>query len=136
MLARLASMFRHLARKRERDADLDAEVRGYAEMLAEEKIRGGMKPDEARRAARIELGGVEPVKEQVREARGGAWLDSLLQDVRYGARMLRRNPGFTLVAIVTLALGIGVNTAMFTIVNGFLLRPLPVHDAAQITAIP
>jgi macrolide transport system ATP-binding/permease protein len=136
MLAKLASLIRNFARKRRRDEELDAEVRGYAEMLAEEKMRDGMKPDEARRAARIELGGVEQVKEQVREVRAGAWLDCLLQDVRYGARMLRRNPGFTAVAIVTLALGIGVNTAMFTIVNGFLLRPLPVHDAAQITAIP
>ncbi len=135
MLAKLKSLIRNLVRKRERDEELDAEVRGYAEMLAEEKIRDGMKPEEARRAARIELGGVEQVKEQVREARAGAWLDSLLQEVRYGARMLRRSPVFALAAVFSLALGIGANTAIFGVLNAVLLKMLPVREPTRLVQL-
>ena len=99
------------------------------------KVREGLKPEAARRAALIELGGVEQVKEQVREVRMGQTLETIWQDLRYGARTLRKKPGFTLVAVLTLALGIGANTAIFTVINAALLRPLPYPDANQIAVV-
>ncbi|MGB0036057.1 MAG: ABC transporter permease [Candidatus Acidiferrales bacterium] len=132
---RLTSLLRNLFRKQRRDQELDDEVRAYAEMLAEEKMSQGMKPQEARRAARIELGGVEQVKEQVRDVRAGAWLDIFFQDLRYGARMLRRSPGFAVVAVLTLALGIGVNTSIFSFIDALLFQPLAVKSPEQIVNV-
>jgi hypothetical protein len=114
------------------EIDLDQEVLSHLELLVEENIRAGMSLKDAQRAARIELGGIEQVKEQVREERVGNWLRSVISDCRYGVRQLRKNPGFTAVAIMTIALGVGANTAIFGIVNSVLIRPLAVTNPEQL----
>jgi predicted permease len=132
MLSRMTNLLRNIFAKEKTDRDLDEEVRSYSDLLAQEKIREGMHPEEARRAARLHLGGIEQVKEEVREGRTGAWLDSVLQDLRYAARTLRKNPGFSAIAILTLALGIGANTAIFTLTYSVILKSLPVPNPQQL----
>jgi predicted permease len=117
------------------DADLDQEVHSHLEMLIAENIRAGMPPREAQRAARIELGGVEQVKEQVRDSRTGAFLDSLLQDLRFALRQMQRSPGFALTAVLILALGIAANVIVFGVLQALVLRSLDVPHAEQVMTL-
>src|SRR5579859_925171 len=132
---KVRSFLRNLFLSRRVDVDLDREVYAHLELLIAENIRDGMPLHEAQRSARIELGGVEQMKEQVREERLGNWLHSVLSDCRYGLRQLRKNPGATAVMVFTLALAIGATTAIFSVVYGVLLRPLPYPDANRIMAV-
>ena len=131
----LMSLWRNVVRRDRVEADLDDEMRGVYAMLVDEKIRAGMTPADARRAAAIELGGIEQVKERVRDVRVGAFLDSFLQDLRYGGRAFLRNPGFTTAAVLTLALGIGANTAIFSLLDAVMFKPLPVPVLGQLFAV-
>jgi hypothetical protein len=120
------SLWRNLAHRERVERDLDDEVDAAVALLVDEQVKAGKTPAEARRHATLTLGGADAVKEQVRTARAGAFVDVLVQDVRYAARSLRRMPGFSFAAIITLALGIGANTTIFTLLDAVIFKPLPV----------
>jgi predicted permease len=132
---KVRSFLRNLFLSRRVEADLDQEVHAHLELLIEENIRAGMPPQEAQRAARIELGGVEQVKEQVRDSRTGAFLDSILQDLRFALRQLVRSPGFALTAVLILALGIAANVIVFGVVQALVLRQLDVPHADRVMTL-
>jgi macrolide transport system ATP-binding/permease protein len=135
LLVKARSFLRNLFLTRRVDADLDQEVHSHLELLIEEKMRAGMPAADARRAARIELGGVEQVKEQVRDSRTGAFLDSLVQDFRFAIRSLRRTSGLTVFVVITLALGIGMTSATFSMVDALIFRPYPVPHPSNVVTL-
>src|SRR5205807_7267878 len=126
--SRIRSWVQAMVRRSRMEREMDAELRFHIEAFAEDLVRSGVPRGEAQRRARIEFGGVERAKEECREARGIHFIDSLLQDLRFGVRMLRKNLGFTATAVLALALGIGVNTTVFTAFDALALRPRPVKD--------
>ena len=131
----IVNRVRSVFRRELLDGELNDEMTSHLEMAVEENKRSGLTPEEARRQALIRFGGVQQAREQQREARGLPWLDVLMQDLRFTFRTLRRDKGFAFVAILILALGIGANVAVFSVVNTILLRPLPFSDAHQLAWI-
>ena len=134
-LAVLASGIGGLFTGRRRDAEFDLEMAAHLEMLADEQLRRGVPPGEARRLAIVSFGGPVQVKEQQRDHRGLPLVETTMQDLRYGVRALRRSPAYSLVAMATLAIGIGAGTAVFSVVGAVLIRPLPYQAPDQLVRI-
>ncbi|MEP6495392.1 MAG: ABC transporter permease [bacterium] len=120
---------------RDVEARLDEEIRFHLDMHTEQRVRSGVSPDDARRAALVAFGGREPWREATRDEYRSRWVEGIWNDVRFAVRTLRRSPGFTIVALLTFALGIGANTAVFSVVSGILLRPLPYANPTRLASI-
>ncbi len=131
----LISRLKGLFASQRQDEDLNEELQAHLEMLVEENRRKGMPEDEARRAARVHFGGITQTAEAYREARGLHFVQTFLQDLRYAFRMLRRAPGFAAVVVISLALGIGANTAIFSAIDAVMLRMLPVEEPQQLVML-
>ena len=134
-LSRLVSLWRNLLHRDLAEQELSEELRAYLELLIDAKTKDGLPPAEARRAALIEMGGVEQVKERVREVKMGHYLETTLQDLRYGVRMLRRGRGITIVAVISLALGIGASTTIFSLVDTLFYRALPAREPDRLVRV-
>jgi predicted permease len=135
MISRLCALWKNLFHSNQVESDLDEELRAYEALLSAEKMRAGITVEEAQREARREMGGADQIKQRVRDIRAGALVDRVIQDVRYAVRTLAKNPAFSTVAILTLALGIGANTAMFSLLDQVVLRLLPVSHPDQLVIV-
>ncbi len=124
--------FMRLIRRERLERELDRELEFHVEAEVERLVADGIPRDEARRRALAAFGGLEPIRERARDARGTRWVEQIWQDLRYAARVLRRSPGFAIAAIASLAIGIGANIALFTVADALLFRPLPVHRPEQL----
>src|SRR5712692_8433396 len=135
VLRNVASGLRSLFRRKQVGQELDEELNGFLEMAAEGKMKQGMSRKDALRAVRLERGSLEVTKEVVRSAGWESFVETLWQDLRFAGRMLRKNPGFASTVILTLGLGIGLNSAISTVASGFLLREPPVKDSSNVVML-
>jgi predicted permease len=135
VIASLRHFIRSVLRRTRVERELTDEIEASVEQLIEEHVAQGMSRDDARRAARLAIGGVDQVKDHVRDVRAGAWLDALRQDLRFGVRTLIRRPGFAMIAVLTLGVGMGATTAIFSLIDSVLLKPLPFHEPERLTTV-